>query len=1223
MSSSIKTSSRLTEGGTSRVRRHVKAEPIDGSSSSQYTQAHASGSSKRKTLNGESFSTTETYSSNSRDPEKGTLKRARIDPKHSVYQDDAEEGNEGIDMPTNGNDDEEEEDAEQDDGDGTMADLSEEQRERLNMRDHDGYLPGAVVRVSLMNFLTYDSAEFFPGPHLNMIVGPNGSGKSTIVCSIAIGLGWSPKVLGRADEINQFLKYGHKKGFTEIELKNFAGQPNLVVRRDIHRDNNKSQFSLDGENVPAKTIREKMTELNIQVGNLCSFLPQDKVSEFATMSPQELLKQTQKAAGPPQMTQWHQNLIILGKESRELEEQLIIKREEAQRKTQGAQRLEAEVENARERERLAAEIVFKTNLMSFAKYSEAKEKYTVLREERKIKHADLKAAQAAIEPYDKLKEDFGIRLKKSVKKIKETIDSQTTLQKTMKTVSNKIGDAEENVTAVTNSIENIKVSAQRKKAQLLQEQEKLLELKHEWENREPAPPTGDLEQQRRDAQAKYRTLEDRSRTEAGLGRSQLERERDTRLMTISKAEEKIINLRNVESQRLNNLKHWPSSEDIYQVVQFLRHNEARVAQGHASFFKMKVFEPPCLSVDVPDKRYSSLIEASFNATQLRTIICQCKEDFDKILSFGSSDENPFKRKVANVHVTQVEPDYRPMEGPTSREQLLELGFEGYAIDFVQAADPVKQYLESNVGMHRTAITLRPISGPNGLDWSAVNRCSELQNFCAKDTSYQTSVSRYGNRTKSYSTNVIRQARSFVSTVDQSQINQLQESITIEKSALEKLNQAYEILRTKEEAINVELVKARDELKLVSNRLEEAKKVASHLAALEIKLNRQEGQVHRLKTAPSEEQNRVQLSRELQKAVREKTKFDLEYQSMAIKSSKMYQKLCELNLELLQYEANISHVALMAEGDKEALLTAKSLFDRVQDQFQAQKEATKQSLNEVEDILDQMDDESRDQFNTEKDVSSDLHSMQYYDALETDLVNIQAELGTLGGTDPTVVDKYERAQREIKKLSEELNSLERKEVRISREVNSTRSKWYPELQKLIRNFNAKFSVAMDALDDRGEIRIKEHDDYDQWAIEILVSFRAQDKLQLLTSTHQSGGERSLATIMYLMSLIELSNAPFSLVDEINQGMDQRSEREVHNQMVRVTCHKDAGQFFLLTPKLLTGLDYHERMRVLVVCNGEWLPERKAGDTRIAGESKGAIYLKNILRTYRARRAGISL
>jgi hypothetical protein len=52
------------------------------------------------------------------------------------------------------------------------------------------------------------------------------------------------------------------------------------------------------------------------------------------------------------------------------------------------------------------------------------------------------------------------------------------------------------------------------------------------------------------------------------------------------------------------------------------------------------------------------------------------------------------------------------------------------------------------------------------------------------------------------------------------------------------------------------------------------------------------------------------------------------------------------------------------------------------------------------------------------------------------------------------------------------------------------------------------------------------------------------------------------------------------------MDPRAERAVHNQMVKVTCHKEAGQFFLLTPKLLQQLDYHERMRVLVVCNGEW-------------------------------------
>ena len=124
---------------------------------------------------------------------------------------------------------------------------------------------------------------------------------------------------------------------------------------------------------------------------------------------------------------------------------------------------------------------------------------------------------------------------------------------------------------------------------------------------------------------------------------------------------------------------------------------------------------------------------------------------------------------------------------------------------------------------------------------------------------------------------------------------------------------------------------------------------------------------------------------------------------------------------------------------------------------------------------------------------------------------------------------------------------------------------------------------------GEIRINENEDYEKWAIDILVKFRSSEKLQLLTAHRQSGGvrhlsfklflllflgdgdrfppyfllstrfknlfclfyvffptktlslmfyswitqERSLTTILYLMSLTEEARAPFSLVDEINQ------------------------------------------------------------------------------------------
>lgn len=42
-------------------------------------------------------------------------------------------------------------------------------------------------------------------------------------------------------------------------------------------------------------MEDKVKQLNIQVGNLCQFLPQDKVAEFAKMTNQELLENTEKA----------------------------------------------------------------------------------------------------------------------------------------------------------------------------------------------------------------------------------------------------------------------------------------------------------------------------------------------------------------------------------------------------------------------------------------------------------------------------------------------------------------------------------------------------------------------------------------------------------------------------------------------------------------------------------------------------------------------------------------------------------------------------------------------------------------------------------------------------------------------------------------------------------------------------------------------------------------
>jgi hypothetical protein len=96
---------------------------------------------------------------------------------------------------------------------------------------------------------------------------------------------------------------------------------------------------------------------------------------------------------------------------------------------------------------------------------------------------------------------------------------------------------------------------------------------------------------------------------------------------------------------------------------------------------------------------------------------------------------------------------------------------------------------------------------------------------------------------------------------------------------------------------------------------------------------------------------------------------------------------------------------------------------------------------------------------------------------------------------------------------------------------------------------------------------------------------------LDGNRHSGGERAVSTIMYLMALQELTSAPFRVVDEINQGMDERNERLVFDRIVDSCCGDEKNpQYFLVSPKLLQGLRRMENkdVTVLLILNGPGVP-----------------------------------
>lgn len=246
------------------------------------------------------------------------------------------------------------------------------------------YSPGAIVRVSLENFVTYSKADFFPGPNLNMVIGPNGTGKSSLVCAMCLGLGYQPSLLGRADKVGQYVKHGSVYAVVEIELQKRARDPtNYVIRLRIEAEHNDRSFSLNGKTCTLAHIKQLMKTLRIQIDNLCQFLPQDKVVEFSGLEPIELLNKTLLAAAPEEMIEQQRALKDMFGEQKTLRRGLETGAEALRSLETRQQGLAADVERLREREQIQKIVVDLEDARKVVYYNDQRLRHVELREQKK------------------------------------------------------------------------------------------------------------------------------------------------------------------------------------------------------------------------------------------------------------------------------------------------------------------------------------------------------------------------------------------------------------------------------------------------------------------------------------------------------------------------------------------------------------------------------------------------------------------------------------------------------------------------------------------------------------------------------------------------------------------------------------------------------------------------------------------------------------------------
>jgi chromosome segregation protein len=114
-----------------------------------------------------------------------------------------------------------------------------------------------------------------------------------------------------------------------------------------------------------------------------------------------------------------------------------------------------------------------------------------------------------------------------------------------------------------------------------------------------------------------------------------------------------------------------------------------------------------------------------------------------------------------------------------------------------------------------------------------------------------------------------------------------------------------------------------------------------------------------------------------------------------------------------------------------------------------------------------------------------------------------------------------------------------------------------------------------------VRLANGSDIEAAGLEILVGFKGSEAVPLDSYT-QSGGERTTATMSFLLALQQHVRSPFRAVDEYDIHMDPKN-RELIAQMLISAVNDSTAQYVVITPSQITFAK--EDVNIITVQNVE--------------------------------------
>ncbi|MCK4424395.1 hypothetical protein KAU93_01825, partial [Candidatus Bathyarchaeota archaeon] len=176
------------------------------------------------------------------------------------------------------------------------------------------------------------------------------------------------------------------------------------------------------------------------------------------------------------------------------------------------------------------------------------------------------------------------------------------------------------------------------------------------------------------------------------------------------------------------------------------------------------------------------------------------------------------------------------------------------------------------------------------------------------------------------------------------------------------------------------------------------------------------------------------------------------------------------------------------------------------------------------------------------------------------------LAALSDVSEDIERMYESYSKLYLELKEKARLVAENRERALEEVKARMQAWRTVIQSLLDRVNLQYQSIITQAQAVGGVRLVNGHDIEAAGLEILVGFKGGKPVPLDAYT-QSGGERTMATVSFLLALQQHVRSPFRAVDEYDIHMDPKNREMIANMLVSTV--KDANaQYLVITPSQVT-------------------------------------------------------